>query len=101
MFRCDGSSGTLIFDTPVQISLDVVHIKELHLANITRLVSKAMVLFGLGEKNNYGQLGDSTTISSSVPIQITSDYNWKMAACGLDFTIAIKNDGSLLFELGK
>jgi alpha-tubulin suppressor-like RCC1 family protein len=46
--------------------------------------------------NNYGQLGDNTTISKSSPIQtISAGTNWKQVSAGYLFTAAIKIDGTL------
>lgn len=46
-------------------------------------------------RNDFGQLGDSTTTNKSSPIQtITRGTNWKQVACGYS-TAAIKTDGSL------
>ncbi len=46
-------------------------------------------------RNNYGQLGDGTTVNKSSPIQIGTDTNWVSISCGQDYTIAIKSDGTL------
>jgi alpha-tubulin suppressor-like RCC1 family protein len=47
-------------------------------------------------RNNYGQLGDSTTASKSSPIQtIAGGTNWKQVTCGYMHTAAIKTDGTL------
>jgi alpha-tubulin suppressor-like RCC1 family protein len=47
-------------------------------------------------RNNYGQLGDSTTASKSSPIQtIAGDTIWKQVTCGYMHTAAIKTDGTL------
>lgn len=46
--------------------------------------------------NNYGQLGDGTTTNSSVPVQeSTHAADWAMVVAGLDYTLAIKDDGTL------
>ena len=46
--------------------------------------------------NNYGQLGDNTTINKSSPITtIAGGTNWKQIACGDGHTAAIKTDGTL------
>ena len=51
-------------------------------------------------RNNYGQLGDNTTVSvfgaKSSPVQtIAAGTNWKQVGCGLYHTAAIKTDGTL------
>jgi alpha-tubulin suppressor-like RCC1 family protein len=46
--------------------------------------------------NFNGQLGNGTSGNSySSPIQVGSLTNWKQAACGEYYTVAIKTDGSL------
>jgi rubredoxin len=46
--------------------------------------------------NNVGQLGDSTVVSKSSPVQtIAGGTNWKQVACGFYHTSAIKTDGTL------
>jgi|GEM_PF-4967716 len=45
--------------------------------------------------NWHGQLGDGTTITSAVPIQIGEAAKWKSVAVSYGHTIAIKYDGSL------
>ena len=45
--------------------------------------------------NQYGQLGNSTYISSYVPIQIGTDNNWQTIRSGYSTTLALKNDGTL------
>ena len=47
-------------------------------------------------RNNFGQLGNNTTTNRSFPIQeITFSTNWKQVACGSNFTVAIKTNGTL------
>jgi alpha-tubulin suppressor-like RCC1 family protein len=46
--------------------------------------------------NSYCQLGDGTQRSRSSPVQTNSyGYDWAQAAAGNDFTLAVKQDGSL------
>ena len=46
--------------------------------------------------NNYGQLGNNTTVNKSSPVQtIAGGTNWKSVACGYYHTAAIKTDGTL------
>ena len=44
--------------------------------------------------NQYGQIGDGTSISASSPKKIGID-NWVYADCGLDFVMAIRSDNTL------
>jgi alpha-tubulin suppressor-like RCC1 family protein len=47
-------------------------------------------------QNNFGQLGDNTTVAKSSPVQtIAGGTNWKQVGCGLYHTAAIKTDGTL------
>lgn len=48
--------------------------------------------FGL---NNFGQLGDGTTINKSTPSQIGNDLNWIEISGGGSFSFGIKNNGTL------
>ncbi len=45
--------------------------------------------------NNYGQLGDGTTIYKSSPVQIGTDTNWAFIAAGYTNSFGIKTDGTL------
>jgi len=46
--------------------------------------------------NNFGQLGDNTTVTKSSPVTtITGGTNWKQVACGQYHTAVIKTDGTL------
>ena len=45
--------------------------------------------------NNYGELGDGTTIDKNAPVRIGSDTNWSFVTAGTHHTMAVKDDGSL------
>ena len=45
--------------------------------------------------NTYGQLGDSTVVSKSQPIQIGMTSNWSVSAIGLNHSLAIRSTGTL------
>jgi alpha-tubulin suppressor-like RCC1 family protein len=52
-------------------------------------------MWGWG-RNQFGELGNGTTVSKSSPTQIGTDTDWKTATGGCGFhTFALKNDGSL------
>ena len=46
--------------------------------------------------NNYGQLGDGTSIDKSSPLQIGTSINWISISAGYEHTIGVKSDGTLL-----
>lgn len=45
--------------------------------------------------NTYGELGDGTTVSRTIPKQIGIDRNWKALSAGYFHSVAIKTDGTL------
>ena len=45
--------------------------------------------------NEYGQLGDGSTIDKHEPVQIGTDTDWRMASARGSFTVALKADGTL------
>ena len=47
-------------------------------------------------RNSYGQLGANNIVDRSSPVQtVSGGTNWKQVSCGLQFTMAIKTDGTL------
>ncbi len=46
-------------------------------------------------RNNYGQLGDGTTVDKNVPVQIGTATDWKIISPGSQHTFAIKTNGTL------
>lgn len=46
-------------------------------------------------RNNYGQLGNGTTVDSRTPVQCSSADNWVQVSAGENFNVAIKADGTL------
>jgi|GEM_PF-3323625 len=46
-------------------------------------------------RNNYGQLGDGTTVGKSSPVQIDGSTDWARVSCGEYYTVAMKTNGSL------
>jgi alpha-tubulin suppressor-like RCC1 family protein len=45
--------------------------------------------------NAFGQLGNGTTTSSSVPVQVGTATNWASIAAGDFHTVAVRADGTL------
>lgn len=46
-------------------------------------------------RNSIGQLGDGTTTNSSTPKQVGTDSNWLTASGGVEYSVAIKEDGTM------
>lgn len=63
----------------------------LFLILISNVYLKADFLYGWGN-NDYGQLGIN---KNWFPRQIGQDTNWLQVACGYEFTVAIKSNGTL------
>ncbi len=46
-------------------------------------------------RNNFGQLGDNTTIDKSIPTQIGTANDWNSISTGTNHTIALKDNGTI------
>jgi alpha-tubulin suppressor-like RCC1 family protein len=46
-------------------------------------------------RNNFGQLGDNTTVNKNIPTQIGTDTNWQSVSAGHSYGLAIKSNGTL------
>jgi len=46
-------------------------------------------------QNDFGQLGDNTTVDKNIPTQIGTDTNWQTISAGRQHSLAIKTDGTL------
>jgi YD repeat-containing protein len=45
--------------------------------------------------NNFGQLGDGTTVTKNSPVQVGTENTWVSAAAGMFHTVALKSNGTL------
>lgn len=46
-------------------------------------------------RNQHGQLGDGTTTTKTIPIQISQENDWLLVSAGLGHSCALKTDGTL------
>jgi len=92
-----GLGDTILRSSPVQVgaltnwsqvsaSLNGAH---------TAAVKTDGTLWAWGYNAYFGQLGDSTTISRSSPVQVGALTNWSQVSAGRLHTIAVTTDGEL------
>ena len=62
--------------------------------DIIFLIKEDGTLWAWGN-NEFGQIGDGTTINRDTPVQIGTDTDWANVAHGVGRTIAVKADGSV------
>ena len=92
-----GDSTIVSKSSPVQtIAANTTNWKQVSCGgNHTAAIKTDGTLWTCGY-NGYGQLGDSTLVSKSSPVQtIAANTTWKQVACGSTHTAAIKTDGTL------
>jgi len=91
-----GNSSITDFSLPTQIGFDTdwSEIATIDNSNHALILKTDGSLWGWGWNDN-GQIGNGTNVSTSSPIQIGTDKNWKSVACGFSHTLALKTDGSL------
>ena len=89
----DGTANN-IRTTPVQIGVDNKWVKVAAGMYYSAAVKSDGTLWAWG-KNNYGQMGNGTVVSSSSPVQIGSDTKWVTVVAGGYHTVAVKSDGTL------
>ena len=89
----DGTSGN-IKTSPIQIGTETnwsdIATGEYH----TVALKKDETMWAWG-RNNFGQLGDSSTNDRSSPVQVGIETDWKAITAAETHTIAIKNDGTM------
>ena len=79
---------------PTQIGNDSDWIYINSAFNTSFAIKTNGTLWGWGQ-NDYGQLGDGTTVDKNVPTQIGTDSDWVAVSAGRLHTIALKNNGAL------
>lgn len=89
----DGTTTTRL--TPVQIGTgtDWQFVEPGPYVNTVALRSNG-TLWVWGD-NEYGQLGDGTTVDQYAPVKVDSAVNWQRAAAGYSHIAAVKTDGTL------
>ena len=100
-----GNNNTSSFSSPVQTVASGNNWRQVAAGSYTMGAVKTDGTLWMWGKNNYGQLGNNTTINRSSPIQtIASGNNWKQVsiggagfpgAAGYTHVAAIKTDGTL------
>ena len=95
-----GDSNTVNKSSPVQVSGGGTNWKQVACGyGYTATIKTDGTLWTWG-RDNYGQLGDNTTVNKSSPnTTIAGGTNWKQVACGgglfAAYIAAIKTDGTL------
>ena len=91
-----GDNTTVDKSSPVQTVAFGSTWKQIYHGNTHSIGLKTDGTMWTWGANANGQLGDNTTVSKSSPVQaVTFGSNWVTAAAGLNFSAAIKNDGTL------
>jgi len=91
-----GDGTTINKSTPIQIGTanNWKTISNSDFGHILALKTDG-TLWSWGFNNNYGQLGNGTTIQNYTPNQIGIATNWKSVSAGRSQSLAIKTDGTL------
>jgi alpha-tubulin suppressor-like RCC1 family protein len=88
-----GSSGVNYRSSPVQIGTDSWYEMAAG-GNHSLGINSSGSLFGWGYNQN-GQVGDSTTINKSSPVQISSTTAWVDVEAGYNYSVVENSDGSI------
>ena len=91
-----GDSTVTLRSSPVQTVTGGTNWKQVAGGGNHTVAIKADGTLWLWGDNNFGQLGDDTVANKSSPIQtVAGGTDWKSVACGANFTVALKTDGTL------
>ena len=89
-------NANYVIATPTQLGSDTNWLSVSDGWNHTIALKTDGTLWAWG-KNEYGQLGDNTTVNKPTPTQIGTATNWQTIATGINHSLAIKSDGTLWF----
>ncbi|RXM50598.1 MULTISPECIES: RCC1 domain-containing protein [unclassified Chryseobacterium] len=92
-FGLETDYSTNIIDA--QSAAFAVCFKEISVGNFHSVGVKDDGTLWAWGSNQYGQLGDGTSVNRNAPIQIGSANNWVKVVTGFYYTVAIKTDGTL------
>jgi alpha-tubulin suppressor-like RCC1 family protein len=82
--------------SPVQTIAGGTNWKQVSCGNGHTACIKTDGTLWLWGNNDNGNLGDNTAINKSSPVQtVSGGTNWKQVAAGINYTAAIKTDGTL------
>lgn len=91
-----GTNTTISSSSPVQTISSGNNWKQVAVGTQGGVISlKTDGTIWVWGQNCTGQLGDSTLVNKSSPIQLGTSNGWKSVSAGFDNTAAIKTDGSL------
>jgi len=90
-----GFNNTIDYSSPVQIGSLTDWSKVAGHTSGWCAIKADGTMWGVGQNEYYGQVGDSTTISRSSPVQIGALTSWSDIRGTRQNTIALRDDGTL------